>query len=205
MAEEKNAVKEHLPVSFKKLCRRMKATNVLLHFFRKNHVFKNYYYNEFIRIIGYDNWQQVKPAIRNAWDCASGDFDKLLGLLCSFKNFTTLDEMLAQEKKEEKQKKKFLSVAEDTAKILDFFFEYQKKHKLTGLDYEYIIKISNLLAGNELEGKELEIKKLCIDYLKGKKELADKNDSAKPENGDEQTEENTSKSKSIRFNGEVKI
>ncbi|MBE6686187.1 MAG: hypothetical protein E7591_03050 [Ruminococcaceae bacterium] len=77
-----------------KICREMNVIHYVLFFFRNNPEFRTRYYHEFIKWVGYDNWDEVLPEIRNSWESARNSFDKLHGLARAFKEFKNPQDIL---------------------------------------------------------------------------------------------------------------
>lgn len=55
--------------------------NIFCHFQRNNPRTTTYLYNRLIAETGYEKWPKIHPSIRNEWDSARLNFDKMYGLI----------------------------------------------------------------------------------------------------------------------------
>lgn len=86
-----------------RLLNKARRINWLLHPSRNNPRHRYVLYHGFISWVGTENWERVRPEIKNCWESASNSFDKLLGLLKVYRLYTSPDELLVPvtEKKED--------------------------------------------------------------------------------------------------------
>lgn len=84
--------------SIKKL--KLKMDAVFFHFycFRNNSRNLTFAYLYFIAIFGFDNWDRVIPNVKNAWEMARNDFDKMHGIVRSlFKCGIAVEDLIREE------------------------------------------------------------------------------------------------------------
>lgn len=119
---------------------------VFAYFFRNNPRSRYLLYNGFKHWIGLEDWKQVHPEVKNAWEASVNSFDKLYGLLSIFRMNNDRKYFLKQEKeKDQRQEPDTFEVLNDTveklkqcAKVAECLKEVETKKSFTAKEFELI-------------------------------------------------------------------
>ena len=65
----------------------MLRVNIFFHFTRNRKKHTELFYQRFIAIIGAENYDRLLPLVRNSWEGARYDFDRMYGLTKAWKEF----------------------------------------------------------------------------------------------------------------------